>query len=228
MEGHLAVGQSQNYHCWAGSSPQTYCQPGKYRGPPTTHRPHERHSSSGGIYKTQKYTSEIQVECQITCIWNVHEAGLDSRNWLIGCIWMRLFLLTIGSFLLTVELFLLTIDNFSFFYLQLTVSSFFTYSWRVFAYSFSFFYLQLELFAYSGKVCLIRTLRDCKRRSLTVSKKAPTVSPKASPVFWGEWCANCRNLRKRQTTHHPQFCTHDVDRRFCGGGAWISWSEKIV
>ena len=41
----------------------------------------------------------------------------------------------------------------------------------------------MELFAYSGKVRLIRALRDCKQRSLTVSKKAPTVSTKASPVF---------------------------------------------
>ena len=28
---------------------------------------------------------------------------------------------------------------------------------------------------------LIRALRDCKQRSLTVSKKAPTVSKEASP-----------------------------------------------
>ena len=83
------------------------------------------------------------------------------------------FLLTVGSFLLTVELFylqstslafLLTIGAFS-----LTVLfSFFTYSW--------------SLFPYSGKVRLIRALRDCKQRSLTVSKKAPTVSKKASPL----------------------------------------------
>ena len=25
--------------------------------------------------------------------------------------------------------------------------------------------------------------------------------------------------------HHTQFCAHDVDRRFCGGGAWISRSD---
>ena len=31
-----------------------------------------------------------------------------------------------------------------------------------------------------GKVCLIRALRDCKQRSLTVSKKTPTVSKKTS------------------------------------------------
>ena len=36
---------------------------------------------------------------------------------------------------------------------------------------------------------------------------------------------NCRNLRQRQNTHHPQFCTRGVDRRFCGGGAWISRPE---
>ena len=28
-----------------------------------------------------------------------------------------------------------------------------------------------------------------------------------------------------QNTHHPQFCTRDVDRRYCGGGAWISQSD---
>ena len=33
---------------------------------------------------------------------------------------------------------------------------------------------------------------------------------------------------KRQNTHHPQFCTRDVDRRFCGGGAWISRSDFFV
>ena len=54
--------------------------------------------------------------------------------------------------------FLLTVDN----------SSFFTYNW--------------SFFAYSGKVHLIRALRDCKKRSLTVSRKAPTVSRIASPM----------------------------------------------
>ena len=66
---------------------------------------------------------------------------------------------------------LLTVDNFSFF----------TYSWSFFAYSFSFFTYSWSFLAYSGKVRLIRALRDCKQRSLTVSKKAPTVSKKASP-----------------------------------------------
>ena len=67
--------------------------------------------------------------------------------------------------------FLLTVDNFSFF----------AYSWSFFAYSFSSFTYSWSFFAYNGKVCLIRTFRDCKQRSLTVSKKAPTVSKKASP-----------------------------------------------
>ena len=43
----------------------------------------------------------------------------------------------------------------------------------------------------------------------------------------GGWCARCRNLSNRQHTHCPQFCAHDVDGRFCGGGAWISWSELL-
>ena len=44
-------------------------------------------------------------------------------------------------------------------------------------------------------------------------------------IFVGWWCTNCRNLRKRQNMHHPQFCTRDVDCQFCGGGAWISLPE---
>ena len=62
--------------------------------------------------------------------------------------------------------FLLTIDS---------LSSF-AYNWSFFAYSFSFFKYSWNFFACSGKVRLIRALRDCKQRSLTVSKKAPTVS----------------------------------------------------
>ena len=65
--------------------------------------------------------------------------------------------------------FLLTVDNFSFF----------TYSLSFFAYSFSFFTYSWSFCAYSGKVRLIGALRDCKQRSSTVSKKAPTVSKKA-------------------------------------------------
>ena len=67
--------------------------------------------------------------------------------------------------------FLLTVDN----------SSFSTYSWSFFTYNFSFFAHSWSFFAYNGKVRLIRALRDCEQRSWTVSKKAPTVSKKASP-----------------------------------------------
>ena len=47
-----------------------------------------------------------------------------------------------------------------------------------FDYSWSFF-------AYNGKVRLIGTAVDCKQRSSTVSRKAPTVSKKASPLAIG-------------------------------------------
>ena len=42
--------------------------------------------------------------------------------------------------------------------------------------AFSFFTCSWSFFAYSGKVRLISALRNCKQRSLTVSKEAPTVS----------------------------------------------------
>ena len=80
------------------------------------------------------------------------------------------FLLTVGSFLLTVELFYLQVTRLV--YLQLELFCFDNFSF--FAYNWSFC-------AYSGKVRLIRALRDYKQRSSTVSKQAPTVSGKASP-----------------------------------------------
>ena len=83
---------------------------------------------------------------------------------------MRLFCLQLEASCLQWS-FLVTVDNFSFF----------TYSWSFFACSFSFFTYSWSFFAYSGKVRLIRALRDCKQRSLTVSKKTPTASSKASP-----------------------------------------------
>ena len=84
------------------------------------------------------------------------------------------FLLTVESFLLTAELFCL----------QLTILVF-TYSWSCFGYSLSLFtYTVGVFFAYSGKVHLIRALRDCKQRSLTVSNKAPTVRENFPPFLW--------------------------------------------
>ena len=68
--------------------------------------------------------------------------------------------------------------------------------------------------------------------SIEIGGRQPrTIPTKDLPhqvVFLGGWCANCRNPRKRQNTHHPQFCTRDVDRRFCGGGAWISQSDETL
>ena len=93
------------------------------------------------------------------------------------------FLLTVGSFLLAVELF----------YLKLRILADFTYSWSLFAYNFSFLtYSSWSFFAYSGKLHLKRALKDCKQRSVTVSKNAPTVSKKASPILLSilkfGWC----------------------------------------
>ena len=114
------------------------------------------------------------------------------------------FLLTVGSFLLTVGLFLLTVDNFSFF----------TYTRSFSAYSFSFATYSWSFFAYNGKVRLIRALRDCKQRSLTVSKKAPTLSQKASAIFkkgrskWGlsKWPSGPEGQKKiiLARTHEKQ------------------------
>ena len=81
------------------------------------------------------------------------------------------FLLTAESFLLTVELLCLQLTLLAF---LLTIGAF-SLTGLAFLLTIGAF------FAYSGKVHLIRALRDCKQRSLTVSKKAPTASKKASP-----------------------------------------------
>ena len=81
------------------------------------------------------------------------------------------FVLTVGSVLLTVELFYLQLTILAFLLTVgaslLTVLAFAAYSW--------------SFFAYSEKVRLLRALRDCKQRSSTVSREAPTVSKRASP-----------------------------------------------
>ena len=51
--------------------------------------------------------------------------------------------------------FLLTVDNFSFF----------TYSWSLFTYSFSFLTYSWSFSSHSGKVRLIRALRDCNKEA---------------------------------------------------------------
>ena len=63
-------------------------------------------------------------------------------------------------------------------------------------------------------------------------RKPRTIPTKDLPhqvVFLGGggWCVRIvgtQETGKIRTT--PRFCTRDVDCRFCGGGAWISRSEK--
>ena len=81
------------------------------------------------------------------------------------------FLLTVGSFLITMELF----------YLQLTIVAFLL---TILAFLLTVLASLLTVGDYSGKVRLRKALRDCKQRSLTVSKKAPTVSKKTSPIVF--------------------------------------------
>ena len=66
------------------------------------------------------------------------------------------------------------------FYLQLTLLACLLTVGAFFYYNFSFFTYNWSFFTYSGKVRPMRALRDCKQRSLTVSKKAPTISLKTS------------------------------------------------
>ena len=87
-------------------------------------------------------------------------------------IWMRLFCLQLEASYL----------QWSFFYLQLTSLAYLLTVGVFLAYSFSFFTYSWSFFVYSGKVRLIRALRDCKQRSLTVSKKSSDcISKEASP-----------------------------------------------
>ena len=80
------------------------------------------------------------------------------------------------------------------FCLQLEAFSLFTYSWSFFAYNFSFFTYNWSFFAYSGKVRLIRALRDRKQRSLTVSNKAPTVSKRGGKITQKSTANSNQNL----------------------------------
>ena len=96
----------------------------------------------------------LPLNCGVTALTAKVTLKEDLKNW------MRLFCLQLEASCLQWS-FLLTVDNFSFF----------TYNWSFVTYSFSFFTYNWSFFAYCGKVCLIRALRDCKQRSLTVSKK---------------------------------------------------------
>ena len=74
-------------------------------------------------------------------------------------------------------------------------------------------------------------IADLREKFIILADRQPrTIPTKDLPhqvVFLEGWCANCRDPRKRQNTHHPQFCTRDVDRQFCGGGEWISQSDNL-
>ena len=125
--------------------------------PTTRNNPRAARAGSCGFLQ---FPSTIYLRCFVS-----QKEGGISRD--------AAFLLTIGSFLLTVELF----------YLQLTV---FACLLTVGAFLLTVLASLLTVgafFAYSGKVRLIRALRDCEQRSLTVSKEAPTVSKRASPDF---------------------------------------------
>ena len=108
----------------------------------------------------------LQCDGWSTPEWRERESTRATQE---GC--SCLFAYAVGSFLLTVEVF----------YLQLTISAFLLTIGAFFAYKFSFSACNWSFFAYNRKVRLIRAFRDCKQRSLTVSKKALTVSKNCSP-----------------------------------------------
>ena len=102
--------------------------------------------------------SELQPESQ-----TYRPKVRDSTWWTLKSIQMQRSLLTGASFLLTSELLRL----------QLCLGAFFICCWNYLTYNRSFL-------AYSGKAHLISASTDCKQRSATVGRKAPTVSKQAS------------------------------------------------
>ena len=153
-------------------------------------------------YKSQETISTTEI----SPLWTPVLPAKRSSALEQGSVW---FLFGCGFFAYSWKLpaysgaFLLTIDNFSFS----------AYSFSFFAYSFSFFTYSWSFFAYSGKVRLIRALRDCKQRSLTVSKKAPTVSKRASPFLFlspailcfATWWLSRKRRQESQEQLHRQF-----------------------
>ena len=121
----------------------------------------------GFLRKIREVLGKIQVTCSRIAVKTFRSCW---RTMFCG---MQLFCLLLEASCLQWSFFSRTVDNFSFF----------TYSFSFSAYSWSFF-------VYSGKVRLIRAVRDCKQRSLNVSKKASTVSKKDSPCFVGSRLRN--------------------------------------
>ena len=150
-----------------------------------TRSPFEQEASKIGTQKcsTKRDVREpLKVELALSCRQLMKTEVFEKT---LGCN----FLLTVGSFLLTAELF----------YLQLPISASLLAIGAFFAYSFSFFTYNWSFFAYNGKVHLIMGKRDCKQRSLTVSKESSsTVSNQTSsfeirvfeqttPLKWIKW-----------------------------------------
>ena len=82
----------------------------------------------------------VVLQKHVLCVPFLHGCGFFAHSWKLPAY--------SGASLLTVDKF-----------------SFFTYNWSFFAYSFSFFTYSWSFFTYSGKVRLIRALRDCKKRN---------------------------------------------------------------
>ena len=107
-------------------------------------------------------------------------------------------MLAIGSFPLTVELL----------YLQLTTLAFLL-TVGAFLLTILAFLLTVGAFCCSGKVRLIRALRACKQRSLTVSKKLLQLQVKKLPPFFLSPCCFFLSPRLRRVPR-PE------------GGRWFS------
>ena len=128
-----------------------------------TGRPNCRRPNCARQRQEKYYTIQIP---------NINVCSIKSER--IGCNLFACTALQLEAPCSQWSFFLLTIDNLGF---SIFNWSFFAYKY-ILAYSWTFF-------AYNGKVRLIRTLRDCKQRSLTVSKRAATVSKNASPeIVW--------------------------------------------
>ena len=86
------------------------------------------------------------------------------------------------------------------FYLQLTIWAFLRFLLTALA-----FHLQLEHFCLQWEVRPIRALRDCKPRSLTISKKTPTVSKKLKLFFLGPFWPETQENKQKTSGEGPFF-----------------------
>ena len=120
---------------------------------------------------------------------------------------------------------LLTANNFSFF----------TYNIGAFLLTILAFLLTVGAFCLQWEVRLMRALRDCKQRRLTVSKKAPTVSKKASPFFCCRFVSTVLEVDTSQVNvilqrYHPNTdmrCDRTL-RNFCLPGGLAIFSSHMT